>query len=171
MAKNTNTTVSSSNPNAKGQTMAKSAPTAPEAPSAKPGTTDEAGKKGKKAKKEKTPRVAYPGLKGADEKPVRLTAWPTDFDPKTHKPLKRDNFENEAVWYDHMADEYEARAKDYREQAELSRKLGNQSDRQKAKKLAKMQNQMAKLQEELKSQGIDVAALLGALTGGQAESK
>lgn len=135
-------------------------------PSAAPGTSDDSGKK--KAKKAK---VQYPGLKGEDDKPIRLTEWPADFDASLHKPLRRVDFENDAVWFEKKAEEYDAKAADMREKAEISRKLGNSADRAKAKKFKKMKDQMAKLQSELEAQGVDIAAMLEQITGGQAEAK
>lgn len=123
--------------------------------SAKPGTQD----KTPKAKK-KVERVTHPALLDADNNPVKVEAVPDDFDPKKHKPLKRADFKDEALWFDMRADDYERRAKDYRQQAEDCRKLGSVSDRQAAKKLLAMQRRIAELQEKLKGEGVDVAALL-----------
>lgn len=134
--------------------------------SAAPGTKDA---KAKKVKKERVPRVLYPALKDAEGKAVRLETWPTDFDDKKHKPLRKIDFTNDAVWFEHKATEFDARAAEMRNQAELSRKLGSSTDRAKAKRFKKMQEQMAALQKDLESQGIDIPSLLAQLTGTKPE--
>lgn len=126
--------------------------------SAKPGTKDASAGDTKKAVK-----VLHPALEPNDEgKPTKkLTEVPSDFDPKLHKPLKKGDFENEAVFMRMKADELEAKAKKLREDAEVVEKLGNKADRAKAKKLRAMQEKMTDLRKQLEEQGIDVDELLG----------
>lgn len=130
-------------------TAAKTNPKAP-AQSAKPGDPAPA------AKKEKVVKVTYPGLKpGPDGKgTVKLKDFPTDFDAKAHKPLRRQDFESEAPFLNKRADELEARAKELRKQAEEAAKLGNAGDRQKAKRLRQMIEKVQEIRKQLLDQGV-----------------
>lgn len=123
-------------------------PPKPEEASAKPGTKNEDGKREKK-KREKYP-VPEDGLE----------AWPEDFDASKHKPLKKTDFKNEAVWLDRKAEEAEEKAKRYRQEAETVRKIGSTKDQKKAKKLLKVQSELAELRKALAADGVDVDALL-----------
>lgn len=120
-------------------------------PSAKPGTTEE------KAKKEKRVRVEYTVPEGG------LESWPTDFDPKTHKPLKRKDFKDETIWLESKAADYERRAQAMRVEIETTKTLGSSKDRAKAKKLLSMQKRMEEMQKEMEAEGIDVGALKAAM--------
>lgn len=117
-------------------------------PSAKPGTKEE------KAKKEKRVRIDYPVPEGG------LDSWPTDFDAKVHKPLKRKDFKDETLWLEAKAAEYEKRASAMRDEIETCKTLGNAKDRARAKKLLSMQKRMAEMEAELKGEGVDVDNLL-----------
>lgn len=136
---------------AKATTAPKAAPKA----SAAPGTEDK--KAGKKAKVQ---RKEYPGLFDADGAPQKLTAVPTDFDSKLHKPLKRTDFADESMYLEMKADEFAAKADKLRKEAQTIRELGSSADRKNAKKLIAMQEKMAELMESLKAQGIDPEAIL-----------
>lgn len=127
---------------------------------AKPGTVDE------KAKKEKKPgRVAYPGLKAADGTDVKLKAIPTDWDRKAHKGFSRKNFEDDALYLEWRAQQFDHAAAALRKQAEESKKLGNVKDRAKAKRLLQLQKRLGELQKQLADQGINVEALLASDNG------
>lgn len=126
---------------------------AAENPSAKPGARDP---KAKKEKKQKVERVEYPVPEG------KLERVPEDFDPKKHKPLKRKDFKDEAVFLEIRADQMEAAAKRLREEAKAVR-AGGGKDKGKAKKLIAMQKRMAELQAQLTADGVDVEALMKSL--------
>jgi hypothetical protein len=121
--------------------------------SARPGTKDDSGKKAK------VERVEYTVPEGG------FTEIPSDFSSKIHKPLKRKDFKDEALWFELRAAELEAKAKRARAEADNVRKLGGVKDRAKAKRLISMQKRMAEISEQLTAQGVDVAALLGSLSG------
>jgi hypothetical protein len=128
-------------------------PNAPQAPSAKPGVKEP---KAKKEKKPKVERIDYPV---GDEK---LVAVPADYDPKKHKPLRRKDFKDEAVFVDMQADRAERAAKRLREEA-VAIRAGGGKDKGKAKKLIAMQKRMAEMQAQLEADGVDVAALLASV--------
>jgi len=125
---------------------------------AKPEETKPEGEK----KKTKTKKVTYPGLKPdvAGKGTAKLTAWPTDHDEKQHLPLRKSDFENEAPWLIHRAEFLEGVAKRLRVEAEQSLTLGNKADRVKAKRLTRLQDQMAAVRAELAASGVDVDKLM-----------
>lgn len=121
-----------------------------------PGTADEGGKKRKKKEKgEKVKREKFPGIPEDG-----LTDWPADFDPKKHKPLRRQDFKDEAVWLDHKATQFEKAAVRMRDEAKTLRSLGTTAERGKAKKLLKITKELEDLKKTLAAKGVDVAALL-----------
>lgn len=126
--------------------------------SAAPGTKDDSA-----GKKEKVAKVFHPSLKPNDEgKPTaKLAGVPDDFDPKKHKPLRKQDFEGEHIFLRMKADKLEEEAKKLREDADMVEKLGSSADRAKAKKLKAMQEKMEALRKQLEEQGIDVESLLG----------
>lgn len=132
-------------------------------PSAQPGTKEP---KAKKEKEKKAKRIEFPGLvaeENGEKTRKQLKEWPADFDPKAHKPLRRGDFENESVFLIHRADEFEARAKAYRTEAEAVSKLGSAQDRAKTKRLAAMQKKIEDLKKQLADQGVDVEAMMAAM--------
>lgn len=111
---------------------------------------------------EKPALKPYPGLQ-ADDKgnaTVKLKDWPADFDPKVHARLRKVDFENEAPFLEHLADEFERRAKKLRQEANDAKTLGSQASRAAVKKLRGLQEQYSKLAEMLKAQGIDPSMVL-----------
>jgi hypothetical protein len=88
-----------------------------------------------------------------------LEAWPTDHDPKKHKPLMRGDFKDEAVFLEHRAAQFDAQAKKLREEAEQVRKFGP-GGKGKVQKLQKVQGELDALIAHLKAQGMDVDAVL-----------
>lgn len=126
-------------------------------PSTEPGTPDAKGKKAKKAKGEKVKREKFPGIPEDG-----LTEWPAEFDPKKHKPLRRQDFKDETVWLEHKADQLEKSAARMRDEAKTLRSLGDTGERGKARKLLKVSKELATLTEALKAKGVDVDALLKA---------
>ncbi len=122
------------------------APAAPDAPSVE-GTTAGPGRP-------KANKVDY-RQEGSD----LLADWPTDFDPRVHKPLKVEDFSAEDKYWAKRADMYDSKAKHCRTQAELFLKFGNADKRKAAEKLTKMAEKMAQLKKELEADGIDVSTL------------
>lgn len=142
--------------------MATQTPPAPKANAAAKPVETKPGSPAPAAKKEKPKRVAYPGLNPDAEgkTTTKLENWPTDFDSKTHKPLRRSDFTSEAPFLDKRADQLEAAAKRLRSEAEEARKLGNTADRAKAKKLRSMIEKVEAIKAELLKQGLDPAQFL-----------
>lgn len=163
-------------------------PAAPAAPSSKPGTKAPEAAKPEKAKK--APRQYYPGL---EAKPVidpdtnkprlskqgkqivrptkKLAAVPADFDIKAHKPLGRNDFEDESLWYELRAQDYERKAKEMREQGAEIKALGGIEDRKEAKKLLELQKKMAELTAKLKGKNVDVDGITKRIEAQLAEKK
>src|SRR4051812_38955543 len=89
------------------------------APSAKPGTQEP---KAKREKKPKVERIDYPVPEG------KLLELPADYDPKKHKPLRRKDFKDEALYLDIAAERAEKHAKRLREEA-LAVRAGGGKDK------------------------------------------
>jgi len=117
---------------------------------AKPAQSTKPGAPTGKPKKEKVERKAYPGIMaGADNKgTVKLKDWPADYDPKLHLPLRRNDFENEAVLLEKMADQMAERVVKLRAEAEICRKSGSATQRAKLKRIARLKEMLAKLEAE-----------------------
>lgn len=93
------------------------------------------------------------------EKPYGV-AVPEAFSFKDHKPLRKKNFENEALFYEHKAAEMDYKRGDFLGKAEEARKLGSPKERAKKRQIIKLQEKMSELRKQLEGQGIDVDALL-----------
>lgn len=91
-----------------------------------------------------------------------LTEVPMDFDFSKYRPLKKRDFAEEHMFYEHKAMELEAKAKLYREDAAESKALGSTADRAAARKLVAMTAKLDELRKGLADAGIDVDALLAA---------
>lgn len=88
---------------------------------------------------------------------------PEGYSTAKHKPLKKSDFECEYIYLEYKANEYDRKAAKLRAEAETIKKLGNATDRVKAKKLMGMQQRMAELARELAAEGsVDLAEILGA---------
>ncbi len=111
-------------------------------------------------KKQKRKQVKHPLLRDADGNPQKLTEMPEDFNLGDHKPLIRKDFEDETIWLEWRAGIYEAKAKDYRDEAALIRQFGSAEERKAAEKLMKVRKQFEKLKADLAGQDIDVEAIL-----------
>jgi hypothetical protein len=128
----------------------KNAPIAPTAPPAPAGADlgqtvgDGDGKKKEKKVKVKRTKLAVP--EGG------FTSWPTNFDRKLNKPLRRVDFADETVWLDAKAAEYTKKAADLAKEAEEVRKLGPSKDRKSVKKVLIVQSELDTLKEMLKAQ-------------------
>lgn len=105
----------------------------------------------------KAKRTEYPGI-GGDAYPFKEV--PADFDYDAHKPLKKRDFAEDYVYLEYKAAECEAKAAQFRKEAEECKKLGSSSARAAAKRLVKMTEKMAELQAQLAAAGVDVDALL-----------
>jgi hypothetical protein len=85
------------------------------------------------------------------------------FNPNKNKPLTKEDFGDKAGYWLHQAGVLELRAKaslelaaKRRADAAEHRKYGDEKTRRKVSKLSAMKAQIAKLQEELDSEGVDV---------------
>lgn len=88
-----------------------------------------------------------------------LTAVPTDFDFSKYNKLKSSDFANEAVFCDFMATRFESLMKNWQRKAKRIRALGTAGENKKALKYIKMREEMAKLQEQLAADGMDISVL------------
>ena len=127
-------------------------------------TTEATPEKKKRVQKPRPTRVAYPGLKDADGKAVKLSEVPADYDRKIHKDLKRGQFTDDAQFFGFMASRAQAKVDFFLRKAEEAKRVGNTADRARAKKLLKMREQMAALRKQLEEQNVDVDALLASAT-------
>ena len=135
-------------------------------PSAKPGTKAEA------VTKKKAERKPYPGLTDDKGEPIKLTAVPTDFDSKKHKPLKRSDFKTEDIFLDMKADAAEAMAKKLRAEAEDVRNGGgSKKTRAKVKRLKLIQERVAKMEKELRDADVDIDGVLAELSASADDSE
>lgn len=111
----------------------------------------------------------YPGLNPVEKElksgkkvlrpTTRLDSIPADFDPKKHKPLGRGCFNDESVYLELKATQYEQKAKDFRQQAADMKALGGIKDKAQAKKLISLQKRMMDQIADLEKAGVDVSAL------------
>lgn len=149
------------------------------APKAKPTevpteVSDAAKPKARKARKPPEPRekkhphedkyglIPYPGLLvNEDGDPTtQLKEVPVDWHRNTHQMLRAKNFENEALYCEWRAHEYTVRADEMRAKAEEARKLGDSTDRAKAKKFLAMRKKLEELTAQLKADGMDIDSLV-----------
>ena len=113
-----------------------------------------------KPAKTKPGRANHPLVNSKDTNVFPFKVLPTDFDFDTMKGLKKKSFATEAAYYDYRAKEMDHKAAKFRVQAEEAKKTGSGAERNKAKKLVKLQSKMAELKAQLAAQGVDVDALL-----------
>jgi len=128
----------------------------------KPAATTKVAAKPTQKKKEKSKGRPVFGLVGnKDEKiyPFKA-AVPEGYNFKEFKPLKKKDFVDDATYLEYRAAECEAKAVAFKAQAEEARKIGSSKDKQKAKRLIKLQEKMDELKKQLQDQGIDVESLL-----------
>lgn len=127
------------------------APATPATPTVKP-TPD----KPKRGKKE-----VFKLVGNKDEKVYPFAvAVPEGFDFKTNKSLKKKDFKEDYLYFEHRAAECDFKAVAYREEAVEVKKLGSAKSRGSAKRLVKLQDKMAELKKQLTDQGVDVEKLL-----------
>jgi len=105
------------------------------------------------------------GLLVAVPKPIEVSGEVVyeGFDIRLHKPLKKDQFADLATYLLHQA--YVARAKaerflamaeDKEKKAARIQKFGDEATRKKAMKVARMREQLAELEAQLKADGVEV---------------
>jgi hypothetical protein len=158
--------------------MGRITPTAPAAPSAKPGTKDVAAQKPEK--KAKVKRTYYPGLEPktvmVDGKPKlskkgkeivrpskKLDAVPTDFDIKQHRPLGKNDFADESMYWTLRAQDLRKKADAFDKKAADIKQYGANTDKKSASQLVKMQDRMSELLAQLAGKGVDVDAVMAKL--------
>jgi hypothetical protein len=117
---------------------------------------------GKKAETKSEPKkvTKRTGFKIAAE-PYDV-AVPPGFNFLNYKPLKKKNFATEALYYEHRVAEMDFKSDSFAAQAEEARKFGDSKQRNKAKKIVKLNEKMAELRKQLTAQGINVDELLKA---------
>lgn len=87
-------------------------------------------------------------------------AVPEGFVFGKHKTLKKNMFQADHLYFTHRAADLASRSEQFVVKAEEAKRLGSGKERNKAKRLRKMQEKMAELRKELEDQGIDVNELL-----------
>ena len=107
--------------------------------------------------------IPYPGLNfNEDGDPTTaLSEVPEDWFRNTHQMLRQKNFANEALYLEWRALEYDRRAIEMRAKAEDSRKMGDSTDRAKAKKFLAMRKKLEELTAQLAADGVDITTLMG----------
>lgn len=139
---------------------------APTAPAAAPASSTKPGDPGsEKAKKEKVSKVRFAVPEEG------LDAWPADFDPKKHKPLRRSDFKNELPYLEHRREKLQSQLTSVEEEIKLVKETGSSGGRAKAKKLLKVQNELDTLKDALAAQGINAEELLAKMKEVAGESK
>ncbi len=132
-------------------------------------TAVESGKKERKEKKPKVKRTAFGDRdeKGKLKEKIKGAVTPEGFDSKLHLPLRKQDYDNPADFLNVTADRLEAKAKKLRQQAIDEAKLGNVSDRKKAKRMKSLHDKFKALFGEMKGSGMSEEALKAFLEGGE----
>lgn len=110
--------------------------------------TGETGETGDKPKRTPKPRIKY----RADNAP-KLTVIPEDYSSK-FLPLSKDDFEDEATYYDFQAVQWQKKADSARQKAEDIRSFGSPEERKAAEALRKMQDKMQALLAKMREGGM-----------------
>jgi hypothetical protein len=151
----------------------KVAPTMPAAPagvavpSSKPGEVAPQAKKEKKAKVERQFHPFFaPDAEGKPTKRVAdVGADLPGYDPKVHKPLKRNSFLKEEMYYDWQIKRHEDAIAELKTERETAKTTGGKE----VNKLKKMLSRIAELRETLKDvPGVNVDELIGKMTAKKA---
>lgn len=111
-------------------------------------------------KPKKPGRPEHPLVGNQDTSLFPFKAVPDDFAFDTMKPLKKKSFATDAAYFEYRAKEMDHKADKFRAQAEESKKAGTGAERNKAKKLVKLQSKIAELRAQLEAQGVDVEELI-----------
>lgn len=112
-----------------------------------------------KKEKKVTARADHPVVVKL-KKDERVKELPEGFSFAKHKLIKKNTWEKDHMFFDHLANKNQEEADLNREKAEDCRKLGSAAERGRAKRLLKMQGKIDELKEALVKKGVDVAALL-----------
>ena len=97
--------------------------------------------------KPKVPKVPYRKANGP-----KIDGLPSGFSSTKHEPLKKEDFKEDAMYYDWKADSLEKSAGRYRVNAELCRTFGDEEQRKAAIKLDKTRRAMQEMQSKLEEQ-------------------
>jgi len=134
--------------------LASAKPT-PAKPTVKP-TPDKVKKKGGKV------NFDLVGDKDTNVYPFKV-AMPEGFNFKVNKVLKKRDFTADHLFFEHRVAEMEYKAEIFKVQAEEAKKIGSSADRNRLKRVMKLQEKMDELKAQLTEQGIDVGALLAGM--------
>jgi len=152
-------------------TATKIDPNRPAPKNAKPGTADKA------AVKEKAEKVDHPLINNSDssvypfpapaltkDSDGNIVGWssgaPDDFDPKTHKPLKKADFAEEWQYHQYRLDALDDRRAHLIAVRNEAHALGNTADRKSAVRLAGFAKKISEIQEKLAADNVDTASIL-----------
>lgn len=106
-----------------------------------------------------TPVMVDDGQGGQYHQRLVLGEVPTGYDRNKHEKLKPSDFQDEAVYCDFMQQQFATLAKQWEKKAKKIRAMGTATDKTKALKFLKMREEMAKLAEQLRADGMDVDSL------------
>lgn len=106
-----------------------------------------------------TPVMIDDGQGGQYHQRLVLGEVPTGYDRNKHEKLKPSDFQDEAVYCDFMQQQFATLAKQWEKKAKKIRAMGTVADKTKALKFLKMREEMAKLAEQLRADGMDVDSL------------
>lgn len=105
------------------------------------------------------PVMVDDGKGGQYHQRLILGEVPTGYDPVKHEKLKPSDFQDEAVYCDFMQSRFAALAASWAKKSKKIRTLGTATDKTKALKFLRMREEMAKLAEQLRADGMDVDSL------------
>ncbi len=134
-------------------------PVAPPANAAIPGTEQPAKVKKTRNRMSKAKLSEYVLSKDTDGNPILLTAVPEDYSSDKFAPLKKDVFVSEVAYLEYVASVHDQKAAAVRAQIETLKKLGTGAAAAQAKKFLQMRADMARLEQMLRAQGVDMSSL------------
>ena len=137
------------------------APVAPVEPAIEEVENETRGKRGAKPKPEH-PTIAALAVDAEGKYTQTISELPADFDYATHRSIPRGAWSEDHLFFEYRANHLQHMADAMRVKAEQYKTLGGPAT-SKVKGLAKLQEKMAKLEELLASQGIDVKTVLAQL--------
>lgn len=106
-----------------------------------------------------SPVMVDDGAGGQYHQRLILGEVPVGYDPGKHEKLKPSDFQDESVYCDFMQNRFASLAKLWERKAKKIRAMGTATDKTKALKFLKMREEMAKLAEQLRADGMDVDSL------------
>jgi hypothetical protein len=110
------------------------------------------------AKERKRNRPAFPRPEGG------LTEVSADYSPTKFQKLGPKDFAAEHFYLSFMADQHEKKAKRFRAAASESQLVGDSKHAAKAKKMLKMQRELAEIKAQLEADGLNPADILAKLS-------